>query len=101
MDTEGAQQQVRVRRPAQDVTHIQSAALELSSLMDTLTTELVSQADAVQTIADNTAESIENVKKGNRQLQQAVERPSTLREFLVTLIVIFTLILMFLDWFSS
>jgi t-SNARE complex subunit (syntaxin) len=92
---------LQMRRPMRDVAHIQSSALELSAMMETLTTELMSQQDAVQTIADNTTESIEHVKKGNRQLQQAVQRPSTLREFLVTIIMIFTFVLLFLDWFTD
>lgn len=95
-------QQLRAVRDEQREAEqsLQPSVLELSRLIGTISTELSAQHDAVQFVADAAAESRDNLRKGIRELEQATERPSFMKEFVVTFILLMTLLLLFLDWFS-
>lgn len=69
-------------------------------MMEHMATELTSQSDQVQFIADSVDESRDLVRKGNRHLAQATERPSTLRDFMLTIMAVLALALIFLDWYT-
>lgn len=77
---------------------LHQASLELSALLGTISSELRSQQDDVQFIADAAEESRDTVQRGNRELAQAVARPSRIRDVAVALLLFLLFILLFLDW---
>ncbi len=99
---EGAQRLAQRRAaPAQEEQQgTLQRALEVSRLMGEISAELAFQQDSVQFIAEAAEESQLNVRRGNRELAQATERPSLLRDAVVTLLLGLTALLLFLDWFT-
>ena len=73
---------------------------ELAAALGVITAQLAAQHEAVESIAEDAQKSHDNVQGGNRELQQAVQRPGMLREVAVTILVSLTLLLVFLDWYS-
>lgn len=92
--------QQRAERGDDDVLtaeHLRSAA-GISHALGVLSAELATQAELVQEIAGAAEESLENVRGGNKELVQAVARPSTLRDAAVALLLFLWALLVFLDW---
>ena len=77
---------------------LHQASLELSALLGTISAELHTQQGDVQFIADAAEESRDHVRRGNRELAQAVARPSRIRDVAVALLLTLLLLLLFLDW---
>ncbi len=89
-----------LRQRRQEEASLEPAVAELSHLMSQITAELAVQHDAVEFVADAVAASRDNVQKGTRELEKVTSRPSFMKEFVVTFILIFTLLLLLLDWIS-
>jgi len=94
------QLRLRLTRTQTQAIDFQPLTQEITSLLDVLTTELTTQSDTVQSIAEDTEQSRIHITKGNRQLQLQNERPHTLRDFLLFIIILFSILLIFLDWYT-
>ena len=94
------QRLTRVRQGDDLVASLQPAAAELSTLMGRLAGELAAQADTVALLEDAAEDSRQQVQRGNRQLQAASERPSTMRDFMLALIAVLAFALLLLDWIT-
>ena len=91
---------LRRRAVHASVESLRPAALELSALLGTVATELASQADQVEFVAEAAEASRTHVTKGNRELRKATERPSAMRDAVLVLTGILALVLLFLDWYT-
>lgn len=81
-------------------SNLQPAILEISLLMSTFSAELASQHDSVQYVSDAIVESNDNVIRGRSELQKAAKRPSFMKEFVVTFILVMAAALLLLDWIT-
>ena len=84
--------------PLLTAEHLRAAA-GISHVLGVLSTELSQQSDAVQGIASAADESLDNMRKGNKELVEAVSRPSSLRHVATSLMLILCVLLVFLDWY--
>ncbi len=91
---------LRVRRPQLGVDEIRPAALEISAIMERMAAELERQSDTVKENMDLVEGATQNVRKGNRELQQATSRPSAMRDFALIFIGVLALVVLFLDWYT-
>jgi hypothetical protein len=94
------QQAVPEDGPLLTAEHLRSAT-DISHALGVLSAELSTQAELVQGIAGAAEESLDNVRGGNKELMEAVSRPSTLRDAAVALLLLLWALLLFLDWHTS
>ncbi|RMD42910.1 hypothetical protein DV735_g2228, partial [Chaetothyriales sp. CBS 134920] len=59
------------------VTQAEKSMVEISSLQQTLATQLSVQGDAINQLVEDASKTDENVRRGNRELQRATARSST------------------------
>lgn len=76
------------------------SAAGISHALGVLSSELSAQTEVVRAIAGEAEESLDNVRRGNAELLQAVARPSTLRDAAVALLLSLWAIIVFLDWYA-
>lgn len=85
--------------PLLTTEHLRAAA-GISHALGVLSSELSQQSDVVQGIANSAYDSLDNVRKGNKELLEAVSRPSSLRHAATSLLLSLLVLLVFLDWYS-
>jgi t-SNARE complex subunit (syntaxin) len=95
-----AVRRARTDASAEALSHLQPAAAEISALLGQLAGEVASQHDAVASIEASAVASRENVRKANRELRQATERPSAMRDLALVVIAFLAAALLFLEWYT-
>lgn len=83
-----------------DARELERTMRAVSGLVDVIAGHLVSQADSVNFILEAAVESRDNIRSGNRELRAVTERPNTMRDFAVALLLILSFALLLLDWWS-
>lgn len=84
-----------------DARELERTMRAVSGLVDVIAGHLVSQADSVNFILEAAVESRDNIRSGNRELRAVSERPNTMRDFAVALLLILAFALLLLDWLSK
>ncbi|KAI7747275.1 hypothetical protein M8C21_022649 [Ambrosia artemisiifolia] len=74
--------------------------VEMSALNHLMSTHVLQQAQQIEYLYDQAVEATKNVEMGNKELTQAIQRNSSSRTFLVLFLVVLTLSILFLDWYS-
>ena len=77
---------------------IESKMSEIAEMSSVFASKITEQHDALQQIGDNVETSITNVVSGKKHLIRAEENTGTGSRFLVYVLLIFSFILLFLDW---
>lgn len=90
---------LRQQHRQHEAQQLRSAQLIAQSL-DLLTSSLASQQDSVAFVAEAAEASLENVRAGNRELQEVVQRPSALRNAAVALLLGLWVVLVVCDWYN-
>lgn len=84
-----------------DARELERTMRAVSGLVDVIAGHLVEQADSVNFILEAAVESRDNIRSGNRELRAVTERPNTMRDFAVALLLILSFALLLLDWVSK
>lgn len=74
---------------------------EISQLLHVFATKVAEQQLEVSHILEDAETSRQHIRDGSRELQQVVNRPSTLRDFVCAVALGLALVLLFLDWYHS
>ncbi|KAL8227393.1 hypothetical protein R6Q59_000138 [Mikania micrantha] len=74
--------------------------VEMSALNHLMSTHVLQQAQQIEYLYDQAVEATKNVEMGNKELTQAIQRNSSSRTFLLLFLVVLTLSVLFLDWYS-
>eukprot|EP00911_Craspedida_sp_UC1_P001686 UC1_evm1s1280 len=98
---ENAQVMERMDTFAEEVLKAESMVVTLSKLQNVLTTNLVKQAEDIDTIYDNTVDAADNVDRGNKELSTARKHGNDFRWAVVFFFLMLSFSLLFLDWYSS
>lgn len=85
---------------AVDAQRVEQQMAEVSSMLTLLSEKLSEQQEDVQAILEHAVEARTHVVAGNKELAKANERPRSLRDFVVALLLLLTAILWFLDWYA-
>ena len=85
---------------AASIAALEQSMNELSALTDVLATKLVEQSEDVSFVFEAAVATRGNLRDGNKELDEVVERPNTLRDFAVAVLIIMAATLLFLDYFS-
>ncbi|GAO50622.1 hypothetical protein SAICODRAFT_66730 [Saitoella complicata NRRL Y-17804] len=82
------------------VRGLEKALMEISSLQNVLVQHLVQQTELTDQLYDEAVTTAEEVQRGNTQLKKARERNSSTTKFILVFLIMASLILLFLDWYS-
>lgn len=74
--------------------------VEMSALNHLMSTHVLQQAQQIEYLYDQAVEATKNVELGNKELTKAIERNSSSRTFLLLFLIVLTLSVLFLDWYS-
>lgn len=86
---------------AEKAEEIQRQLGELAQVMTRFSLEITQQKESMARIVDVTASSVVNVKKGNEALVEATSSSVDFRFFVLMFLIIMTLSLLFLHWYSA
>jgi len=82
------------------VLRAEKSLLEISQLQTTLIAHLATQTEAIELLYDEAIETVADLDRANSQLKKAKDRGKEGRLYLVIFLLIASLALLFLDWYS-
>ncbi|XP_074287237.1 syntaxin-81 [Silene latifolia] len=74
--------------------------VEVSALNHLMSTHVLQQSQQIEHLYNQAVEATHNVKLGNKELSQAIDRNSSSRTFLLLFLFVLTFSILFLDWYS-
>lgn len=98
LETENEELLESKNQDLQATNHIVSTMLELSKMVDSISSELSTQNLRLETIMDNTEDTLSDLRLGNTQLKKAHERNKTTGRFFVYVIVALALFILLVDY---
>lgn len=94
------QQRVELRKQRVTTSSALNQAHLIAQSLDLISSSLASQQEAVDFVQEAAVASLENVRSGNRELAEVVNRPSTLRNAGVVLLLFLWALLLFMDYYN-
>lgn len=82
------------------VLRAEQSLLEISQLQSTLITHLATQSEMIDQLYDEAIDTVADLDRANTQLKRARERGKEGRMGLLVFLVVASLALLFLDWYS-
>jgi syntaxin 18 len=79
---------------------IEGRVVELSRLQEVFTERVLEQAGNIERIQDTLVGSTENVREGNEQIREAIKSNAGFRVWILFFLVVCSVSLLFLDWYS-
>jgi len=83
-----------------DAAALERQMRDVSAMVELVATKLLEQSAEVGAVLDSAVTSTRNIRAGNRELVQAADRPSYLRDAVVALLLGMAAVLLLLDWLS-
>lgn len=74
---------------------------EIASLNQAFSSALFHQAEQIETLYNQAVEASQHMDLGNTQLQKTVNTNGTSRKCVFYLLVAFSMLLLFIDWYYS
>jgi syntaxin 18 len=98
------QENVQLLEQFHDVTDevrlIQEKVLQISELQSLFTEKVMEQAKNIELVADNAVTSTENVSAGNEEVRGAIKNRATYRAVVLFILIMLSITLLFLNWYS-
>jgi syntaxin 18 len=83
------------------VQHAEKSVREIASLNQAFSAAIFQQAEQIETLYNEAVQASENIQMGNVQLEKKVRVNKSSRKCLLFLLFVFSLALLFVDWFYS
>lgn len=83
------------------VQHAEKSVREIASLNQAFSAAIFQQAEQIETLYNEAVQASENIQLGNVQLEKTVRVNKSSRKCLLILLFVFSLALLFVDWFYS
>ncbi|KAK4583185.1 hypothetical protein RGQ29_026110 [Quercus rubra] len=100
LDDETRALQVELTSLLDAVQETETKMVEMSALNHLMSTHVLQQAQQIEVLYDQAVEATMNVELGNKELNQAIQRNSSSRTFLMLFLFVLTFSILFLDWYS-
>jgi syntaxin 18 len=84
----------------QQVDRAMASLLEIANLQTQLASHLVTQSRETERLYAEATMTTDHVRQGNEQLLQAGKTNSETRKYVLSMIIVASFILLFLDWFE-
>jgi syntaxin 18 len=86
---------------SEEVRQIESKVVQVAELQEIFTEKVLQQEVDIDRIATAVVGTTENVKDGNEQIRQAIQRNAGLRVFILFFLLVMSFSLLFLDWYND
>lgn len=86
---------------ADEIRQIQNRVVRIAELQDVFTEKVLQQEEAIERISSTVIGSTENVKEGNEQLHQLMQRSAGLRAWALFFFIVMSFSLLFLHWYHE
>lgn len=86
---------------SEDVRQIESKVVHIAELQEIFTEKVLQQDKDIDRISTTVVGATENVKDGNEQIRQAIQRNAGLRVFILFFLLVMSFSLLFLDWYND
>ncbi|OXA65043.1 syntaxin-18 [Folsomia candida] len=86
---------------AQEVDQIQSNVVQIAQLQEIFTEKVLQQEKEIDTIGSVVVGATENIKGGNEQIRQAIQKNADFRVWVLFFILVMSFSLLFLDWYNE
>lgn len=83
------------------VQHAEKSVREIASLNQAFSAAIFQQAEQIETLYNEAVQASENIQLGNVQLQKTIRVNKSSRKCLLFLLFVFSVALLFIDWFYS
>jgi syntaxin 18 len=85
----------------EEVRQIESKVVHIAELQEIFTEKVLQQDKDIDRINTTVVGTTENVKEGNDQIRQAIQRNAGLRIYILVFLLIMSFSLLFLDWYND
>lgn len=86
---------------AQEVDQIQSNVVQIAQLQEIFTEKVLQQEKDIDIIGNAVVGATENIKGGNEQIRQAIQKNADFRVWVLFFILVMSFSLLFLDWYND
>ncbi|KAF4528260.1 hypothetical protein B566_EDAN014150 [Ephemera danica] len=86
---------------SEEVRQIESKVVQVAELQEIFTEKVLQQEMDIDRISTAVVGVTENVKDGNEQIRQAIQRNAGLRVFILFFLLVMSFSLLFLDWYND
>ncbi|RWR82227.1 syntaxin-81 [Cinnamomum micranthum f. kanehirae] len=100
LDDETRALQVELTSLLDAVQETETKMVEMSALNHLMSTHVLQQAQQIEHLYEQAVEATMNVKRGNQELSQAIDRNSSSNTFLLLFFIVMTFAILFLHWYS-
>lgn len=83
-----------------EVRHIEGQVVEISQLQEIFSEKVLHQSTQMDRVYETAVGTTENVKGGNEQIREAIKNNASFRVWILFFLVMCSLSLLFLDWYS-
>ena len=85
----------------EEVDQIEASVVKIADLQDFFTSNVLEQEKIVQSIQNNVVGATENIRGGNEQIRQAIQRNADFRAWILFFLIVMSFSLIFLDWYND
>jgi len=85
----------------EEVRQIESKVVHIAELQEIFTEKVLQQDKDIDRINTTVVGTTENVKEGNDQIRQAIQRNAGLRIYILLFLLVMSFSLLFLDWYND
>ncbi|XP_059487434.1 syntaxin-18 [Neocloeon triangulifer] len=85
----------------EEVRQIESKVVHIAELQEIFTEKVLQQDKDIDRINTTVVGATENVKEGNDQIRQAIQRNAGLRIYILLFLLVMSFSLLFLDWYND
>jgi syntaxin 18 len=86
---------------ANEVDQIQSSVVQIAQLQEIFTEKVLLQDKEIESLANVVVKTTENIKGGNEQIRQAIQKNADFRVWVLFFILVMSFSLLFLDWYNE
>lgn len=86
---------------SQEVEQIESSVVEIAQLQTIFTEKVLQQEKDVDRIGNLIVHATENIRGGNEQVRQAIQKSADFRAWVLFFIMVMSFSILFLDWYND
>ncbi|CAG5131207.1 unnamed protein product [Candidula unifasciata] len=85
----------------EEVRQIEGQVVEIAKLQEIFTEKILEQDVQINSIANTTVGTTENIKDANEEIREAIKKKAEFRVYILFFLVVCSLSLLFLDWYNK
>ena len=80
--------------------HVERTLMDIASLNSVFSTQIREQAEQLEALYEEALDTTSHFDRGNVELEKTLRRNKAGSRYILTIVIIATLLLLFLDWYT-